>query len=135
MKSYTSRTMNGYLKRIVSMLWKEAFYTCFTIIALYVHANFDINLLYFSERTTDHGQATGKLYHLRLLVECTLFSSPGHHFCHHLASVKMFLSTDLWIILQKVAIFIFQIQKNKTVIGTSVLNKKKIKKYPHTEML
>jgi hypothetical protein len=25
------------------------------------------------ERTTDHGQATGKLYHLRLLVECTLF--------------------------------------------------------------
>ena len=27
------------------------------------------------ERTTDHGQATGKLYHLRLRVECTLFSS------------------------------------------------------------
>jgi hypothetical protein len=25
------------------------------------------------ERTTDHGQATGKLYHLRLQVECTLF--------------------------------------------------------------
>ena len=24
------------------------------------------------ERTTDHGQATGKLYHLRLQVECTL---------------------------------------------------------------
>jgi hypothetical protein len=23
-------------------------------------------------RTTDHGQATGKLYHLRLRVECTL---------------------------------------------------------------
>ena len=27
----------------------------------------------YSERTTDHGQATGKLYHLRLRVECTLF--------------------------------------------------------------
>jgi len=27
----------------------------------------------YSERTTDHGQSTGKLYHLRLLVECTLF--------------------------------------------------------------
>ena len=27
------------------------------------------------ELTTDHGQATGKLYHLRLRVECTLFSS------------------------------------------------------------
>jgi hypothetical protein len=27
----------------------------------------------FPERTTDHGQATGKLYHLWLRVECTLF--------------------------------------------------------------
>jgi hypothetical protein len=26
-----------------------------------------------AERTTDHGQATGKLYHMRLRVECTLF--------------------------------------------------------------
>jgi hypothetical protein len=25
------------------------------------------------ERTTDRGQATGRLYHLRLRVECTLF--------------------------------------------------------------
>jgi hypothetical protein len=25
------------------------------------------------KRTTDHGQATGKPYHLRLRVECTLF--------------------------------------------------------------
>ena len=25
------------------------------------------------EENTDHGQATGKLYHLRLRVECTLF--------------------------------------------------------------
>jgi hypothetical protein len=25
------------------------------------------------ERTTDHGQATGKLYHLRLRVACTFF--------------------------------------------------------------
>jgi uncharacterized protein YyaL (SSP411 family) len=31
---------------------------------------------------------------------------------------------EIWVILQKVAIFIFQIQKNKTVIGTSVLNSK-----------
>jgi len=27
----------------------------------------------YIERTADHGQATGKLYHLRLRVECTLF--------------------------------------------------------------
>jgi hypothetical protein len=26
-----------------------------------------------ARRTTDRGQATGKLYHLRLQVECTLF--------------------------------------------------------------
>ena len=35
------------------------------------------------ERTTDHGQATGKLYHLWLRVECTLFrnlqSRAGTH--------------------------------------------------------
>jgi hypothetical protein len=30
-------------------------------------------LLEYPERTTDHGQATGKLYHLRMRVECTLF--------------------------------------------------------------
>ena len=27
----------------------------------------------YPDRTTDHGQATGKLYHLRLRVECTFF--------------------------------------------------------------
>ena len=27
----------------------------------------------YTKRTTDHGQATGKLYHLRLRVECTFF--------------------------------------------------------------
>jgi hypothetical protein len=27
----------------------------------------------YPERTTDHGQATGKLYHLRMRDECTLF--------------------------------------------------------------
>jgi hypothetical protein len=27
----------------------------------------------YPERTTNHGQATGKLYHLRLRIECTLF--------------------------------------------------------------
>jgi hypothetical protein len=27
----------------------------------------------YPERTTDHGEATGQLYHLRLRVECTLF--------------------------------------------------------------
>ena len=31
--------------------------------------------LEYPERTTDHGQVTGKLYHLRLRVECTLFSN------------------------------------------------------------
>ena len=34
----------------------------------------------YPERTTDHGQATDKLYHLRLRVKCTLFlqfTKPG----------------------------------------------------------
>jgi len=33
----------------------------------------------YPERTTDHGKATGKLYHLRSRVECTLkaLSHPG----------------------------------------------------------
>jgi hypothetical protein len=26
----------------------------------------------YTKRTTDHGQSTGKLYHLRLRVECTI---------------------------------------------------------------
>ena len=29
----------------------------------------------YPERTTDHGQATSKLYHLRLRVECTLYKA------------------------------------------------------------
>jgi len=34
----------------------------------------------YPERTTDHEQATGKFYHLRLQVECTLFviNKSGH---------------------------------------------------------
>jgi hypothetical protein len=40
----------------------------FTFIHLY-----DFIYLKTTERTTDHGQATGKLYHLQLRVECTFF--------------------------------------------------------------
>ena len=47
--------------------------------------------LEYPEKTTDHGQATGKLYHLQLRVECTLFlarlAKVQVSFCHHLASV------------------------------------------------
>jgi hypothetical protein len=35
----------------------------------------------YLKRTTDHGQATGKLYHLRLQVECTLFCNFESRFC------------------------------------------------------
>ena len=31
----------------------------------------------YPERITDYGQATGKLYHLRLRVECTFFVIYG----------------------------------------------------------
>jgi hypothetical protein len=46
----------------------------------------------YPEKTTDHGQATGKLYHLRLRVECTLFSSPGQRPCELLPSLGVRLS-------------------------------------------
>ena len=35
--------------------------------------------LEYRERTTDHRKATGKLYHLRLRVECTLFYNLQTH--------------------------------------------------------
>jgi hypothetical protein len=58
------------------------------LIHYYIYQQYNI---LFNKLSTDHGQATGKLYHLRLRVECTLFSSPdpkGHvRYCHHLASV------------------------------------------------
>ena len=33
----------------------------------------------YPERTTDHGQAIGKLYHLRLRVDCTLYCNLQNH--------------------------------------------------------
>ena len=36
---------------------------------------------------TDHWQATGKLYYLRLRVDCTLFSSPCQRQCELLPSL------------------------------------------------
>ena len=41
----------------------------------------------YPERTTDHGQATGKLYHLRLRVECTLFCNLQSHIGDRLVGV------------------------------------------------
>jgi len=36
------------------------------------------------ERTTDHGQATGKIYHLQLWVECALLIyKAGHELMPH----------------------------------------------------
>jgi hypothetical protein len=36
-------------------------------------------ITFYTKRTTDPGQATGKLYHLRLRVECTLFCNLQSH--------------------------------------------------------
>ena len=51
----------------------------------------------YPESNTDHGHVTDKLDHLRLPVDCTLFSSPGPkvhvNYCHHLASVVCRLSS------------------------------------------
>jgi hypothetical protein len=48
-----------------------------------------------SQRTTDHGQPTGKLYHLRLRVECTFLvyfihkpnSSEADYINNHILNV------------------------------------------------
>ena len=53
--------------------------------------------------------------------------SPSFDAASWNSSTNIVLSSILshiWVILQKVAIFIFQIQKNKAVIGTSLLNSK-----------
>jgi hypothetical protein len=62
LRSCKSNNVNGYPKRIVSMLWKEAFYTCFTIIVLYVHTNFDINLLSISMELLFDLHAISRIY-------------------------------------------------------------------------
>ena len=41
----------------------------------------------YRERNTDHGQATGKLYHLRLRVECSLFCNLQNRARIHAALV------------------------------------------------
>jgi hypothetical protein len=47
----------------------------------------------YPERTTDHGKATVKLYHLRLRVECTLFANykagrEPTRYWHHLVRLR-----------------------------------------------
>jgi len=44
----------------------------------------------YPERTTDHGQATGKLYHLQR-VECTLFCNLQSRARTHASRVHPFL--------------------------------------------
>jgi hypothetical protein len=41
----------------------------------------------YPERSTDHGQATGRLYHLRLRVECTLICNLESRERSHVALV------------------------------------------------
>jgi hypothetical protein len=53
-----------------------------TIFQLY-HGN-QFLVVEYPERTTDHGQATGKLYHLWLRVKCTQSLSKYTIALHHL---------------------------------------------------
>jgi hypothetical protein len=66
----------------------------------------------YTERTTDHGEATGKLYPLRLRVECTLFTQlhmienfviVGEELPHILYSVKILLKRENHTLLNKYA--------------------------------
>jgi hypothetical protein len=55
---------------IIYLIWFIVFNTTFSYI---METSFSGGRNLSTLRTTDHGQATGKLYHLRLRVECTLF--------------------------------------------------------------
>jgi hypothetical protein len=43
------------------------------IFQLYHGNQFVVEKAEYPEKTTDHGQATGKLYHLLMRIECALF--------------------------------------------------------------
>ena len=70
-----------------------------TIVFQYIYTKIDFDFCNISaiswrpvlvveeERTTDHGQATGKRYHLRLRVECTLFCNLQRRARTHAVSV------------------------------------------------
>jgi len=51
-------------------------------------------------RTTDHGQAIGKLYHLRLRVECTLFCNLQSLAWTHAVHVSTKLTVMILVLLQ-----------------------------------
>jgi hypothetical protein len=43
----------------------------------------------YPKRTTDHVQITGKLYHFRLWVECTLFCKLQSRVCHSVTGIDV----------------------------------------------
>jgi hypothetical protein len=62
------------LHRLSKMIWFLVFNTTFSnISAISWRPVLVVEKPEYPERTTNHGQATGKHYHLRLRVECTLF--------------------------------------------------------------
>ena len=73
---HTVRTVPKSYRNIVDLIWFDL--SCLTplsaIFQLYHGDQFKWwKKPEYPERTTDHGQATGKLYRLRLWVECPLF--------------------------------------------------------------
>jgi hypothetical protein len=73
----------------------------------------------YLERTTDHEQATGKLYHLRLRVECTFFCNLQNRARTHAVLV---------IGLLKVAL---KHQKSKINQSYSIVSRRKTAKTNH----
>jgi hypothetical protein len=77
----------------------------------------------YPERPTDHGQATGKLYHLRLRVKCTLFcnlhailviglyellGNPTKRECNHTVRKSIHVVTSInWGNLKTLKIILF----------------------------
>jgi hypothetical protein len=79
----------------------------------------------YPERTTDHGQANGKLYHLRLRVECTLFcnlkSRARTHAVSVIVNMRHYISTTMNSFMHHVhlCLYLWTISWNFKPLSTS----------------
>jgi hypothetical protein len=71
----------------------------------------------YPERTTDHGQATGKLYHLQLRVGCTLFCNLQSR-----ARTHTILVIGIYIILYYSSFYLISVHFSQHFAGPGWLN-------------
>jgi hypothetical protein len=77
-----------------------------------------------TQRTTDHGQSTGKLYHLRLRVECTLFCTLQRRARIHAVLVIGLYELNIMSFLSLNFLFIFSIISRLPIFSHGYLIRK-----------